>query len=198
MQRFISTCSSCVGSAFTGSSGVVKKFHFDALVDHFVEQVVQPVRDAVQIDGARLQHLPPRERQQLSCQSRSAIRLLANSFESLRHVGIVAAVFKPDFRPSQNRADNVGEVVRHAAGELANRLEFLRLPQLPLERAQFGHVLRDHFVCVGIVVGRKPPQVQPNGENSAVAAFPFHFRAMQLAELAARRHQPRIVFREAK
>ena len=45
---------------------------------------------------------------------------------------------------------------------------------------------------------RQPPQVQPHGENSAVGAFPLHFRAVNLAELAARRHQPRIVFREAK
>ena len=43
--------------------------------------------------------------------------------------------------------------MRNAAGQLADGLEFLRLAQLPLERAQFGYIFGDHLERVGIFVG---------------------------------------------
>lgn len=159
---------------------------------------MQPVHDRVQIHSARLKHLAPCERKQLARESRGSIRLFANALKTFRRLRIVAAVFEPHFRPSQDRADHVGEVVRDTAGELPDGFEFLRLPQLPLEGALLGDIFSDHLKCVGLFIRRQPPQVETHGENSAVSAFPFCFRTVNLAEFPARRHQPCILLGKTK
>ncbi len=124
--------------------------------------------------------------------------MLADSGEAFIHLRIVAAAFKSHLRPAEDCADHVVEIVRDAASELADGLEFLRLPQLPLKRAQFGHVFRDYLKRVRILISAQSPQVETHGQKPAVGALPFRLRAVNLAGLAARRHQPRILFREAE
>ena len=175
-----------------------RKFHFDVFVDDFVEQAVESIRDSVQIHSSGLEYLAPRECKQLAREGRRSIRLFANALKTLRHLRIVAAVFESDFRPSQDCTNYIGEIVRDTTGELPDGFEFLRLPQLPLERAQFGHVFGDHLECVGLLIRRQPPQVEAHGKNSAVSAFPFRFRTVNLAEFPAGCHQPRILLGKTK
>ena len=45
--------------------------------------------------------------------------------------------------PSQYGADHVVKIVRDSAGQLAEGLEFLRLPQLLFQGAALGHIPRN-------------------------------------------------------
>jgi hypothetical protein len=66
IHKFISTLLELPRIGFDGVERRSQKFHFDVLVDDFIEQALQPVRDRIQIDRTWLEHLAAREGKQLS------------------------------------------------------------------------------------------------------------------------------------
>src|SRR5580704_4299406 len=99
------------------------------------------MRGLVQAEAARLKNLPPRKRQQLRDQGRNTIALRMNfteiNFQSRTAGG---SLFLAHFRPPLNGSDHVVEIVGDPARELAERLEFLRVPQLLFQSPAVPHV----------------------------------------------------------
>jgi hypothetical protein len=56
-----------------------------------------------------------------------------------------AALLVAKFGPTENRANDVVEIVSVATGALTDALEFLRLKQLAFEKSEFGDVFGDTF-----------------------------------------------------
>src|SRR5690348_2622822 len=99
----------------------------DILAKHFVEKTGYAAHYGIQIDGSGLQHLSPRECQQFPRKVCRTLCLLANFREALRDLRITAALLEAQFRPAQDGANNIVEIVRHAARELANGFKLLRM-----------------------------------------------------------------------
>ena len=106
-------------------------------LDVFANQPPQHVAHVgdqrIQIDDRRLHHLLAAECEQLSGQAGSALgrlhdlrNLVAHGFRQIR-------LLLEQVRIAQHGCQQVVEVVRHAPGELADRLHLLRLPELLLE-----------------------------------------------------------------
>ncbi len=142
-----------------------------------------------------MQYLAAREGQQFARQRRGSFRLFTNARKAPCHLNIVAILLNSQFRPAQDCAHHIVEVMRDSSGQLADSLELLRLPQLPLHGAQLGHILRNHFefACTG-----KSPNIQPHSNQAAVATPPFGFRSVHLTFSPACADELNILFGEAE
>src|ERR1700730_113214 len=118
------------------------KFHIFA--NHSAEQAKDVPDRLVKAEVPGLQDLPPREGQQLTDQRRDAVALHVDLFEvcGIRRIAR-GSLLLPEFCPAQDGADHVVEIMRDAAGQLADGLEFLRLPELLLEYTTLGDVPRN-------------------------------------------------------
>jgi hypothetical protein len=115
-------------------------------LDVLADQALQHRHDRgdhlVQVEHGWLEHLLPREREQLPRELRGALD------GALDLVELLGAGARADARtghlavPGHHR-QQVVEVVRHAAGELAHRLHLLRLTELALEPLTLADVLGD-------------------------------------------------------
>ncbi len=102
-----------------------------------MRQLGQHVGD---VEDARLQALLARERQELAHEVRGAVGVLLD----LHDVG-EGRIARPEAQQQKiaeadHRGQQIVEVVRHAAGELAHRLHLLRLGELRLEALLIGGV----------------------------------------------------------
>ena len=149
----------------------------------FVEKTDQAAGDSIEVHRARLQHLTARECQQFPGEGRGPLGLLTNAREASRYLRIIAILFEPQFRPSQNSAHNIVEIMRNATRQLADGLELLRLVELALHRPQFGHVLGHHLEFAN---AWKAPHVQAHRNQPAVPSPPFRFHSMHAAFVTAR------------
>ena len=93
-----------------------------------------------------LQHLLAAEREQLPGEQRGALGRLADLVQVGAERRALVGLLERERRVAADRGQHVVEVVRDAAGEPADRLQLLALPQLLLELLLLGHVLghRDH------------------------------------------------------
>ena len=104
--------------------------HDDVLAERAPQQPAGACHEVVEVGDLGLQHLLARECQQLARQLRG---LLAGVGDALRAFGDVrrhAVVVEDGVGIGQHDGQDVVEVVRHAAGELADRLHLLRLHEL--------------------------------------------------------------------
>ena len=96
--------------------------------------------DVAQRQHARLQRLLAREGEKLAHQRRGAQRVLVDLVDLLER-GIARLVaHQQEFGIADDDGEQIVEVVRHAARELAHGLHLLRLREFGLERLLLGHV----------------------------------------------------------
>ena len=119
------------------------RFDLDLLAERRAQQFGDVEHGAVDVDIARLQRLPAGEGQQMLDQFAAAFRGLVDQLGGLLQR-------RPVGKPGHQRLGGAGddgqhvvEVVRDAAGELADRIELLRLLQLALGFAGRGDVVID-------------------------------------------------------
>ena len=97
-----------------------------------------------QLQRLRPQRLAAREREQLPHQARRAIGVLLDLHDVLEGRIGRPVVGEQQIGIADDRGQHVVEVVRDAAGELADRLHLLALREILLQRALFGGVEREH------------------------------------------------------
>ena len=110
----------------------------DLLADQPAQQHGEVAQRVAEIEHLRPQGLPAREREQLPHQRGGARRVLLDLHDVLeRRVGRLVRVQQEVVRHHDGR-QHVVEVVRDAAGELADHVHLLRLVDLVLQRAPLG------------------------------------------------------------
>ena len=110
----------------------------DLLADQPPQQHVELGKDVAEIEHLRAQRLPPRERQQLPHQARRPVGVLLDLHDVLeRRIGRLVRV-EQEIGRHHDGGQHVVEVVRDAAGELADRLHAGALVDLVLQRALAG------------------------------------------------------------
>ena len=98
------------------------------------------MHDVVDVEDLRRQHLLPAEREELTCQRRRSLPGLPDLLDRLPQLGAFADVIEEQIAVAVDDRQQVVEVVRHAARELAERVHFLRLTQLGLEMPPLGDI----------------------------------------------------------
>ena len=141
--RFTITCSSWFRSALIGQrSRPWLDLQRDRLAEQPVEQHGDVGEHLAELDDARPQRLPARESQQLPHQPGRAVGVLLDVHDVLEgRVGRPVAG-EQQVGEADDGGQHVVEVVRDAAGELADRLHLLALRELRLERALLGRLER--------------------------------------------------------
>ena len=114
----------------------------DVLADQPAQQHVEIGQRLAEVEHLRPQRLLAREGQQMPHQARGAVGVLLDLHDVLeRRIGRPVRV-QQEVGRHHDGAEHVVEVVRDAAGELADRLHLLRLGELVLERALLGGLER--------------------------------------------------------
>ena len=159
------------------------------LADQAPEHGAHLVHDRVEVHQPRLQHLLPAEGQELARRAPAA-RWAARpiSCRSSRRGSTRGGAGQQQLGAAQDGREQVVEIVRDAAGELADRLHLLRLPELVLEALPVGDVpeVRQQRDRTPIGVG-DDREVEIHPEHAAVGPGPpgLEVHAPSLA-----RHQP--------
>ena len=97
-------------------------------------------RTSPSAEHLRPQRLPPREGQKLADQAGGPVGVLLDVHDVLEGRVARPVVGEQEVGEADDRGQHVVEVVRDAAGELADRLHLLALRELLLERALLGDV----------------------------------------------------------
>ena len=107
-----------------------------------VQQMREVRQNAARIERLEFQRLLAREGEKLADESRRALGVLADLLE-IGPVGIVpAASDAQEVAMARDRGEEVVEVMRDPARELADRLHLLALHELRLERLELGRVVQ--------------------------------------------------------
>ena len=128
----------------------------DVAADRAVQQFPHVFDQRRQVDGLDLELLTAGESQQALRQRRATPRALQRGLDEPQGLGIVGEVLAQQVEISHHRHQQVVEIMRDAAGQLADRLEFLRLPQLFLGTfalCHLGHHGDLHFPEFGRAFG---------------------------------------------
>ena len=140
--RLTITCSSWPGSARTGPRS---RPCLTTSCDRLAEQPLQQVRhfrDHVgQLEHLRAQRLLAREGEQLAGQAGGAVRVGLDLLDVVIVAVARRVAHQHQVAMADDRGQDVVEVVRDAAGELADRLHLGRLRDLPLELGFLAIVL---------------------------------------------------------
>ena len=187
--------SSWLGSTRAGGrSGWLSKSNLHRRADRTLQQVGHPVEQAADLDRARLKVLAAGEGQQALDQRPGAAGGLQRAVD--QPVALVAFGQPPSkqVEVADHGGEQIVEVVRHAAGQLAQRLELLRLVQLgerglTLARALFDPRL-ERFIGA-LKVGAALAQIlfdRLARVNILGRAIPFDDRA----GLVTARHRARV------
>ena len=116
----------------------VHQIELDLLADQPAQQHGEIAERVAEMQHLRAQRLPARERQQLPHQRRGAGGVLLDLHDVLeRRIGRLVRVQQEIVR-HHDGGQHVVEVVRDAAGELADGVHLLRLVDLVLQRAALG------------------------------------------------------------
>jgi hypothetical protein len=113
----------------------------DVFADEPAKHLRQAGDDRVEIERLHVRRLAPAEEQELPCQGRGPFGFAPKVMQPAAHVGAEVRLFLQHADSEDHRREDVVEVVRHAAGQPADRLQLLRLAQLLFEAALFGDVL---------------------------------------------------------
>ena len=134
----------------------------DLLADEAAQQVLQFGQNVVELQHLRAQRLAARERQQLAHEARRAIGVLLDLHDVLEGRIGRPVVGQQQVGIADDGGQHVVEIVRHAAGELADGLHLLRLREALLQRALLGRVEREDVDVglVGAVLGRRDEEAR--------------------------------------
>ena len=105
------------------------------------QQVGHAPNDVVEVDDGRFERLFPREREQAVGQFTAAFRRPESIVEVFPSLGIAAHALFQQLQIADDDGEQVVEIVRDAAGELAHGLHLLRLAELLLHLPTLGDVL---------------------------------------------------------
>jgi len=123
--------------------GVVAQPERDLFPDQTIEQMGQVRERLAQIDQLRAQCLFARIGQKLADQGGRTIRVLID----LHEIGVVQIALivtqQQQVAMARDRREEIVEIMRHAPCKLSDRLHFLALNELRLERFQFRGVVHD-------------------------------------------------------
>ena len=132
----------------------VRDLELDPLADQPPQHHLQFRQHVGELQHLRAQRLAPREREQLTHQTRRAIGVLADLHDVLERGIGRPVVDQQQIRIADDRGQNVVEVMRDAAGELADRLHLLALREILLQRLLLGGVERDHVGAGALAAAR--------------------------------------------
>ena len=128
----------------------------DLLADQPAQQHGEVGQHLAEIEHLRPQRLPAREGQQLPHQARGAVGVLLDLHDVLEgRIGRLVRV-EQEIGRHHDGGQHIVEVVRDAAGELADRLHLLLLRELVLQRALLGGLERidDRGFAVALALPR--------------------------------------------
>ena len=164
-----------------------RDIELDFRPDQPAQHRVHSADDVAEREQAGARGLAPAESQQLPRHARAALDRLLDlaGFAARRIVG--PELHQQQVGRAHDAHQNVVEVVRDAAGEPADRLELLRLPQLLFERAPLGDVA-DEAGDDRAAVAAHPRDRQFDRELGAVGANRRQFEAARRQRSAARLH----------
>jgi hypothetical protein len=112
----------------------------DVLRDHPLQDRQEVSDHLVEIEVTRLEHLPAREGEQFLGQLGGPPRRTLDDLQLLAHAFRRGQALTQQLARALDRHQQVVEVVSDAPGELAERLELLRLEQALLELSPLGQV----------------------------------------------------------
>ena len=121
----------------------VDDVELDRLADQPAQQHLQFRQHVVELQRLRAQRLPAREGEQLPHQPRRAIGVLLDLHDVLEGRIGRPVIGEQQVGIADDRGQHIVEVVRDAAGELADRLHLLALGEILLQRALLGGVERE-------------------------------------------------------
>ena len=129
--RFRSASSSWLASTRTGprSAGKVLRYPY-ARTARPLKQLLHAGDQLSQIHRLGFKLLPPSESQQALGQRRTPLRALTRIVEQAQHPRIVRQPLPEQVEAAQDRHQQIVEVVRDPAGELADGVHLLRFEQL--------------------------------------------------------------------
>ena len=125
---------------------------FDGRAERAVQQIGHAAHQLGEIGRPRLQRLAPGKRQQPLRQGGAALSALGGAVDQAFGGGIVRQPLAQQLEIAEHRGQQVVEVVRHAAGELADRFQLLQLAQLVLGAGALGD-LRQQLVMGMLELG---------------------------------------------
>ena len=147
--------------AHIGRPRRIVKLDVNVLAENPVQHPRQVTDDDVHVDVFDLNRLTAAEREQLARQRCRALGVLRNIRNRLVEIGRQSSVLGGFFGAAENHRQDVVEVMSDSAGELPDRLQLLRLPQLHLEPPSLD--LRDDRrqqvgdrQGIGLLVGHPP------------------------------------------
>ena len=147
----------------------------DPLVQRMTQQLRQLRYQARDIGRLRRQGLAAGERQKLLGQSRSAFGRRRGVVEAADCLGVGADIGPHEVEIGLDDLQDVVEIVRHAAGQLADRFHLLALPErrlvaqlfgdvdAPYDRATVGHVAARDLVLLPVVRNPRRQQAADRG-----------------------------------
>ena len=135
------------------------ELQLDLLAERAVQQLGGGADKLIDVRRPRQQSLLARERQKLPRQIGRTLRGIADPAHLLAQLGMEAPILLQVFDVGHDDHEDVVEVVRHAAGQLADRLHLLGLPKLLLGMVVVRHVAADEVVlAIGLRPNRHPVQ----------------------------------------
>ena len=111
----------------------------DRLAQRPPQQICKIGDERADVSRFRIERLSPAEGEQLSSELRAILRRVVSLFGELALLGI-AETRGEHFQIGDDRRQEVVEIVRDAAGELADRLHLLRLAKLVFDLLAAGEV----------------------------------------------------------
>ena len=124
----------------------------EALQQH--REVGEPI---VEVQHLRAQRLAAREREQLPHEARGPVGVLLDLHDVLEGRVGRPVIGEEQIAIADDRLQHVVEVVRDAAGELADGVHLLRLGELLLDEAQIGGVERVEDRALAALRPRRSP-----------------------------------------
>ena len=116
----------------------------DVLADQSPKQRLQIQDDAVQVEDLRLQNLLAAEDEQLTSKPGCKLPRLDDLLDVGAELFVGSEPIQDDQAVTVDRRQQVVEVVGDAAGQPADRLHLLGLPEPSLELSPLAHVPGDH------------------------------------------------------
>ena len=116
----------------------------DRLADKPAQQHLQLRQDIVELQRLRPQRLPARERQQLANQARRPVGVLLDLHDVLKGRIRRPVIGEQQIGVTDDGGQHIVEIVRDPACELTDRLHFLALREVLLQRALLGRIESEH------------------------------------------------------
>ena len=134
VARLVRLASSCAGSTTTGHSSAREvERDFDVLADGSAQQPSDPGDQLVDVDVLRPERLLPGKGEQAARQIGPAKCRVERLARQLVDIGIIPFQIPQQVDIADDHAQHVVEIMRHAAGQIADGLHLLRLVELRLQ-----------------------------------------------------------------